>query len=150
MKEVFINFTEYSRGEWFNIHYVGTDYETSVQEFKKNLKESLSIGPDDQHSFNLVYVNLKNKDYKKLIELVDSETDVDDFMEYLIDEYDLYSNVVCYDDNSGNYEIVNLYCEDNDLDVEDDEVYQEVWDLFCGQDEDLYNTYIDKYIESNF
>jgi hypothetical protein len=150
MKKVFINFTDYSNGEWTSIHYVGTDYQTSVQEFKKNLKESLSIGPDDQHSFNLVYVNLRNKDYDKLIELINSETDVNDFMKYLIDEYDLYSKVVCCDDNSGNYEIINLYCEENNLDVDDDDVYQEVWDLFCGQNEDLYNTYIDRYIESNF
>ena len=65
MKKVFINFTSYDGNEWVVIHHVGTDMTESVQEFKKNLKDYLSIGPDDCHSFNLIKVNLKNKDYDR-------------------------------------------------------------------------------------
>ena len=56
---------------------------------------------------------------------------------------------VCYDDNSGNYEIVKLYCDDNNLDSNDDNVCDDVFELLMN-DETLYDTYIDKYINKNF
>lgn len=152
MKKVFINYTRYECDEWVIIHHIGTDLTTSVQEFKKNLKESLSIGPDDCHSFNLVQVNLKNKDYERLMN-IELENDLDDeeleFFVELSENYNFNSKLVCWDDNSGNIEIVSIYCEDCNLDPEDDEVWDDVYDLLMN-DEVLYETYIDKYLDTTF
>lgn len=150
MKTVFINYTRYEHDEFIVIHHIGTDEDTSIQEFKKNLKDFLSFGPDDCHSFRLVQVDLKNKDYNRLMKLPleDSlEGDDHDFFVELSDDYDFDCNLVCYEDNSGNYEIVNMYCEDHNLDSDDDDVWDEVNDLL-RDDEDLYETYINKYVES--
>jgi hypothetical protein len=150
MKKVFINFTSYDGNEWVVIHHVGTDMTESVQEFKKNLKDYLSIGPDDCHSFNLIKVNLKNKDYDRLMTItLQNELDEDDleFFTELEETYDF--EYICYDDHSGNYEIVKLYCEDNSLDSEDDDVFEDVFELLMN-DEKLYETYIDKYLDLNF
>ena len=152
MKKIFINYTRYEWDEWINIHYIGTDLDTSVQEFKKNLKESLSIGPDDCHSFNLVQVNLKNKDYERLMK-IELESDLDDedleFFVELSENYNFDSKLVCFDDNSGNIEIVNIYCNENNLDSEDDGVFEDVYELLMN-DESLYDTYIDKYLNTTF
>jgi hypothetical protein len=150
MKKVFINFTSYDGNEWVVIHHVGTDMTDSVQEFKKNLKDYLSIGPDDCHSFNLIKVNLKNKDYDRLMTItLQNDLDEDDleFFTELENTYDF--DYICYDDHSGNYEIVKLYCEDNNLDSEDDDVFEDVFELLMN-DEKLYETYIDKYLDLNF
>lgn len=150
MKKVFINFTSYDGNEWVVIHHVGTDMTESVQEFKKNLKDYLSIGPDDCHSFNLIKVNLKNKDYDRLMTItLQNDLDEDDleFFTELEETYDF--DYICYDDHSGNYEIVKLYCEDNSLDSEDDDVFEDVFELLMN-DEDLYETYINKYLDLNF
>ncbi len=150
MKKVFINFTSYDGNEWVVIHHVGTDMTESVQEFKKNLKEYLSIGPDDCHSFNLIKVNLKNKDYDRLMTIT-LQTDLDeDDLEFFTELEETYNfDYICYDDHSGNYEIVKLYCEDNSLDSEDDDVFEDVFELLMN-DEKLYETYIDKYLDLNF
>lgn len=150
MKKVFINFTSYDGNEWVVIHHVGTDMTVSVQEFKKNLKRYLSIGPDDCHSFNLIEVSLKNKDYDRLMTItLQNELDEDDleFFTKLEETYDF--EYICCDDNSGNYEIINLYCEDNNLDSEDDDVFEDVFELLMN-DEKLYETYIDEYLDLNF
>mgnify|MGYP006923203558 CR=1 FL=1 len=150
MKKVFINFTSYDGNEWVVIHHVGTDMTESVQEFKKNLKDYLSIGPDDCHSFNLIKVNLKNKDYDRLMTItLQNELDEDD-LEFFTELEETYNfDYICYDDHSGNYEIVKLYCEDNSLDSEDDDVFEDVFELLMN-DEDLYETYINKYLDLNF
>jgi hypothetical protein len=150
MKKVFINFTSYDGNEWVVIHHVGTDMTESVQEFKKNLKDYLSIGPDDCHSFNLIKVNLKNKDYDRLMTItLQNELDEDD-LEFFTELEETYNfDYICYDDHSGNYEIVKLYCEDNSLDSEDDDVFEDVFELLMN-DEKLYETYIDKYLDLNF
>jgi hypothetical protein len=150
MKKVFINFTSYDGNEWVVIHHVGTDMTESVQEFKKNLKDYLSIGPDDCHSFNLIKVNLKNKDYDRLMTItLQNDLDEDD-LEFFTELEETYNfDYICYDDHSGNYEIVKLYCEDNNLDSEDDDVFEDVFELLMN-DEYLYETYINKYLDLNF
>lgn len=150
MKKVFINFTSYDGNEWVVIHHVGTDMTESVQEFKKNLKDYLSMGPDDCHSFNLIKVNIKNKDYDRLMTITLREELNEDDLEFFTELEETYNfDYICYDDHSGNYEIVKLYCEDNSLDSEDDDVFEDVFELLMN-DEKLYETYIDKYLDLNF
>ena len=148
MKKVFINFTSYARNEWVVIHHVGNGYTTSTNAFKKNLKRSLAIGPDDCHSFNLVSVNLKDADYDRLMTIKLQEELNENDLEFF-NRLEKKFKYVCYDDNSGNYEIVKLYCDDNNLDSNDDNVCDDVFELLMN-DETLYDTYIDKYINKNF
>ena len=154
MKKVFIDYTSYSSDEWFTINYIGTDYVTSVQKFRENLKDSLECGPDDLHSFNLVYVNLRNKDYEKLMKLQQHNSfyygeDEYNFIQYLIREYDLESDskVICCDDNSGNLEMIRIYCEEHNLDYDDCDVWEQVSELLWEQDTKLGEEYLDKYLD---
>lgn len=150
MKKVFINYTRYESDEWIVIHHIGTDVDTAVQEFKKNLKESLSIGPDDCHSFHLVEVNLRNKDYDRLMTIkLENDLDEDDleFFVELSENYDFDSKLVCFDDNSGNYEVIRMYCADNNLDPDDD--YEEACEAVFNN-EQLYDEYLEKYVTENF
>lgn len=150
MKKVFINYTDYSNGEWIDIHYIGTDLKESIEKFKENLKQSLSSGPDDQHTFYLVEVNLKNKDYDRLLQVEQNESLYDS---NIIEEFETNYKfkTICWDDHSGNLEILRMYCEDNNLDYDDDDIYQDVRDLLWNEEnEELYNIYIDKYIKKTF
>ena len=153
MKRVYINFTEYDRSEWFSIKSVGTRFKESVQNFKKSLIESLEIGPDDCHLFSLVWCDLTTEDYDRLLKLPLNESMYSgedyDFFKYLIETYDLYNQVVCEDDNSGNFEIINMYCEDHNLDFDDEDIYQEVCDLMWN-DDIIYTRYIKKYVNTKF
>ena len=154
MKKVFIGFTSYDGNEWYSIDFVDTDYNNSVQQFRNNLKRNLESGPDDQHLFGLVYVNLKNKDYERLMKVQQGTSlyDGEDYelIEELYNDYGFDSKLVCYDDNSGNIEIVNMYCEDNNLDSDDEDVWEEVSDLLWNEDEQLYSDYLDKYLDKYF
>ena len=123
-------------------------------EFRDNLKRNLESGPDDQHLFGLVYLNMSNKEYERLMKIKFGTSLYDGKQYEFIDElYNLYnfdSGLVCQDDNSGNIEIVNMYCEDNNLDPDDEDVWEEVSDLLWNEDEQLYSDYLDKYLDKYF
>ena len=155
MKRVFINYVKYDN-EWISIDYIGSDLKTSVEVFKRNLVDYLESGPDDQYRFLLVCVDMTNKDYKTLTDLqmncslyLDEDEDHEVFTS-LSDKYNFEGRIVCQDDHSGNLEIIEMYCEDTNLDPDDEDVYEEVSDLLWYEDDDLYKEYLNKYVNKYY
>ena len=103
------------------------------------------------HGINCKYrAPLKNKDYDRLLQVEQNESLYDS---NIIEEFETNYKfkTICWDDHSGNLEIIRMYCEDNNLDYDDDDIYQDVRDLLWDDENDeLYNIYIDKYIKKTF
>lgn len=153
MKEVYIIYDRYEHDEWFSVYHLGVNYDKAVKCFREDaLPSFISYGPDDCHSFQLQCVTMSDYKYRKLRALVKAEDKEEELREFLISihdetEYDV-ETIFLTDGCSDACEIARLYCDENDLDYDNAEEQEEAYEAL--QEEEVWNEYMQMYIEANY
>lgn len=156
--KVYITYDRYEHDEWFNLYQITTKMSEVRKEYKKNLIDFISYGPDDCHSYQIQIVDLTKEEYELLKSHIDDTVeDEDEVMELMIRIYEecvpcQYPNSNCListDGCSDNWELVHYYGKKKGLDTEDDDVYYEVEEELFG-DNDLYEQELEKYINDTY
>ena len=147
--KVYITYDMYEHAEWFDIYQVTTKMSEVKKDYKKNLFEFLSYGPDDCHSYQIQIVDLTEEEYKllssqvgKVINSTNKEV-VYELMERISDDclwcqYDDTNCLLCTD---GSTDIDNLGDSLRTQGLDDDEIEQ------IYNDEDQYKKQLKKYID---
>ena len=164
--KVYIIYDRYEHNEWFNVSHVGTDRQESYNKcIEEDLPDFLCYGPDDCHCFQLVGVEMKKSQFKKLLDWMeqykgscDGSEDDTEFYDFMCDLYggfeeysEVVENLVHTDGCSDFYEIVRYYCQMKGLEPEDvdDDVEYELQCELC-EDDDLFRTVTKEYIRSTY
>jgi hypothetical protein len=98
MKNVYICFDRYEEDEWYNVFFISTDRDESIRKCKEEtLPNFLDHGPDDCHSFQLVEVEMSEKDYDRLLKWNNDPNQTlenygDESSDYFVWMYKLYSS----------------------------------------------------------
>ncbi len=153
--KVYITYDRYEHDEWFNIYQITTKMSEVRKEYKKNLIDFISYGPDDCHSYQIQIVDLTKEEYELLKSHVDNTIDDDDeFMELMIKIYDEcrwchYPDSNCListDGCSDNVDMVDFWIEYKGLDEDDrDQIEEDIYN-----DENLYQKVLKKYINNTY
>lgn len=153
--KVYITYDRYEHDEWFNIYQITTKMSEVRKEYKKNLIDFISYGPDDCHSYQIQIVDLTKEEYELLKSHVDNTIEDDDeFMELMIKIYDEcrwchYPDSNCListDGCSDNVDMVDFWIEYKGLDENDrDQIEEDIYN-----DETLYQKVLKKYINQTY
>ena len=172
--KVYICFDRYERDEWYNVFFISTDRDESIRKCKEEtLPDFLNYGPDDCHSFQLVEVEMFQKDYDQLLKW-DNDPDQklenfgdksSDYFKWMCELYDLigcvdqqYMILISTDGCSDYTEIVRYYSvfyKNKDIeDVSDYEwvfsdEYDEYYEELTGDDE-LCEKVIKEYVRDTY
>lgn len=147
MKKVIVMYVRDS-GD-YSIEGVFNDYQNAMKSFTQNVKSFLSMGPDDYITYHLDEINLKNSDYDKLMKVLEDDKfyDIQEFLSSVL-ENNHRCKPLCWESNSGNIEIVELYMKDNDISEDEDD--EEDWYEYVWNNDDIYSKYLDKYVAQTF
>ena len=172
--KVYICFDRYERDEWYNVFFISTDRDESIRKCKEEtLPDFLNYGPDDCHSFQLVEVEMFQKDYDRLLKwdndpnqkLENFGDKSSDYFKWMCELYDLigcvdqqYRILISTDGCSDYTEIVRYYSvfyKNKDMeDVSDYEwvfsdEYDEYYEELTGDDE-LCEKVIKEYVRDTY
>ena len=147
----YITYDMYEHDEWFNIYQITPKMSEVKKDYKKNLLDFLSYGPDDCHSYQIQIVDLTEEDYKLLSSQVGKTIDptnkkVYELMKRIGDDciwcqYDDTNCLLCTD---GCTDIDNLDDSLRNQGLDDDEIEQIYYD------EDQYKKQLKKYIDETY
>lgn len=153
--KVYITYDRYEHNEWFYIYQVTHKLSEVIRDYKKNLKDFISYGPDDCHSYQIQIVNLPKERIENLKTKdnypIESGDDLYYLMEAIYKNCDFgpdTKNCLLQTDGSDNFELVDFWIEENNLDpdeVDRDELESEIFDNV-----DLYNEVLNKYIDKYY
>ena len=162
---VYITYDRYEHNEWFNVYHVGTDRQESYNKcIEEDLPNFLSYGPDDCHFFQLVGVEMKKSQFKKLLQWVeeigscDGSEDDTSFYDFMCDLYEgsegfseVVENLVSTDGCSDCFELVRFYCQMKGLEPEDvdDDVEYELQCELC-EDNELFQKVVKEYVRTTY
>jgi hypothetical protein len=172
--KVYICFDRYERDEWYNVFFISTDRDESIRKCKEEtLPDFLNYGPDDCHSFQLVEVEMFQKDYDRLLKW-DNDPDQklenygdksSDYFNWMCELFDLigcvdqqYMILISTDGCSDYTEIVKYYSvfyKNKDIeDVSDYEwVFSDEYDEYYEEltsDDDLCEKVIKEYVRDTY
>ena len=154
--KVYITYDRYEHNEWFNIFQITTKMSEVRKEYKKNLIDFISYGPDDCHSYQIQIVDLTKEEYELLKNHINDtiEYNEDECMELMEKIYDEcrwchYPNSNCLvstDGCSDNVDMIDFWIEYKGLDENDrDQIEEDIYN-----DETLYQKVLKKYINHTF
>lgn len=147
----YITYDMYEHDEWFNIYQITLKMSEVKKDYKKNLLDFLSYGPDDCHSYQIQIVDLTEEDYKLLSSQVGKIIDptnkeVYELMKRIGDDYIWcqYDDTNCLLCTDGCTDIDNLDDSLRNQGLDDDEIEQIYYD------EDQYKKQLKKYIDETY
>ena len=158
--KVYITYDRYEHDEWFNVFQITDSLDEVRKDYKKNLIDFISYGPDDCHSYQIQVVDMGKADYDHLKELILNQEDtIEDGELYniMVNIYNdcrwtHYPNSNCLlstDGCSDNVDVVKFYMEENGLDPEDDDLYYENEEELFDNNA-LYQEMLAKYIDTTY
>lgn len=134
MMDVYITYDRYEHNEWFNVYYLGTNYDKAYKHcIEEDLPSFIEYGPDDCHSFQLQKIVISQYMYNKLRKWVkadkldaEEQKKFDEFMEKVYDNYFDSESILFTDGCSDYHAIIEYYCgEEPDCDDYDEEEYEQ-------------------------
>lgn len=172
--KVYICFDRYGRDEWYNVFFISTDRDKSIRKCTEEaLPDFLNSGPDDNHSFQLVEVEMSKKDYDRLLKwdndpnqkLENYGDQSSDYFNWMCELYDRigwvdpqYQILISTDGDSDYPEIVRYYSvyyknqdvnEVSEYDWLFTDEYEEYYDELMN-DDDLREKVIREYVRDTY
>ena len=155
---VYITYDRYEHNEWLSVYHIETNKKRAIEHCKEvDLVDFISYGPDDCHSFQLQKVVMTKEQYKRFCYLVEHEGDPEvdqdeELKEMLVSIYDedekWDSEIIIQTDGcSDAFEVARFYCEENGIDIEDEEDIEEDAREILFNDDELFEQYLKKYIK---
>ena len=153
---VYITYDRYERNEWLSVYHIEKNRERAIKHFKEeDLIDFLSYGPDDCHTFQLQRVVLSSEQYKRLLFLVENDgaehpeygKELEELLIRFYEEDEEFEPLTLYstDGCSDNWELVEFYCEMENLDPEDDD-HKEMAQEILFNDDEIYTRVLKEYI----
>ena len=155
--KVYITYDRYEHDEWFEVCYLGRDYDKAYSHcIEVDLPDFISCGPDDCHSFQLKELEMSEYMYRKLRKFVNAENlsyreqkTFDDLM-IRIHDGEFEEEIILFTDGcSDNYEIIDYYCKSVGIEADDDDARYNVEEKLFN-DEELYLKVVKDYIKYNY
>ena len=172
--KVYICFDRYEHDEWYNVFFIETDRDESIKKCKEEtLPDFLNYGPDDCHSFQLVEVEMFQKDYDRLMKWFNDPNQSlenfgdrsSDYFKWMCELYDLigcvdyHSMILISTDGCSDYsEIVRYYSvmykdcdieEVGDVDWIFSDEYEEYYEELMN-DNELCEKVIKEYVQDTY
>ena len=155
--KVYIIYDRYEHDEWFQIYNICKSIEEVKKVYKEILIDFLEYGPDDCHSFQCQEVEVTD-DQLKILEDYMNGDESDEGYDLMVQIYDdcrwcQYPDtncLFCTDGCSDNVEVFEEYMSEQypDIEEESDEWFELQEEFY--NDEDLYKTELEKYIDRNY
>jgi len=149
--KVYITYDRYEHNEWFNLYQVTTKMSEVRKDYKKNLIDFITYGPDDCHSYQIQIVNLTKEEYELLKNHIDNTIEYDDkcmeLMTKIYEESDPDSNCILFTDGCSDWiDMVDFWIEYKGLDENDrDQIEEDI-----QNDETLFQKVLKKYINFTY
>ena len=151
--KVYIIYDRYECNEFFSIYSICKTFKQFKEVYKGDIQSFLEMGPDDCHTFIGQEINI-TKEQLQILENYMEDEDNDDGTGFSLME-ELYEqsnddNCLFVIDNSVNYDVFDHYMLMEHPEVDED---TEEWDEYQEEfydDNNLYETELEKYINDNF
>ena len=156
--KVYITYDRYEHNEWFNIYQITTKMSEVRKEYKKNLIDFITYGPDDCHSYQIQIVDLTKEEFELIKNHIDNTVGYDDndddlmkLMEKIYDEcrwcqYTDTNCLLCTDGCSDYVDMVDFWIEYKGLDENDrDQIEDDIYN-----DDTLFQKVLKKYINYTY
>ena len=151
--KVYIIYDRDECNEFFSIYSICKTFKQFKEVYKGDIKSFLEMGPDDCHTFIGQEINITKEQLQTLENYMEDEDNDDGTGFSLMEEiYEQSNNTNCLFslDNYVNYEVFDHYMLMEHPDIDED---TEEWDEYQEQfydDDNLYETELEKYIDDNF
>ena len=150
---VYLTYDRYEHNEWFNIYQITTRMSEVKKEYKKNLIDFITYGPDDCHSYQIQVVELNKKEFELIKNHIDDtieEDEDDELMKLMIQIYencDEDSNCLLFTDGCSDWvDMIDFWIEYKGLDENDrDQIEEDI-----QNDETLFQKVLKKYINETY
>jgi hypothetical protein len=156
--KVYITYDRYERDEWYNIYYVSTNRDESINHcLEVDLVDFITYGPDDCHSFQLQEVEMTKEEYDTFKKWIDEEQDLENYgpdsselFNKMYEIYDDYENIIISSDGCSDfYDLVHYYGNIKGVDTLDDMIFDEVNNELMS-DEELFYKVLRDYIKHTY
>lgn len=157
--KVYITYDRYERNEWFNIYQITTKMSEVKKDYKKNLFDFISYGPDDCHSFQVQIVEMTKQEYEQFMSWINEDQSLEDrgsnsseLFNKMVEIYEKVNEnntLLMTDGCSDNGDIIHYYGSKKGLDTDDDDIYYEVQEELLS-DDDLFRKVLKNYINDTY